>query len=97
MGEYNSLSQCRLIYIRDDFQSLAGEVDGDGRVDERDGELLRHHLDTGHGLFCLAAADLNHDGQVGRKDLELLGLPSVVPKRGEGRSSAACPYYSGRL
>ncbi|MDH3979539.1 MAG: dockerin type I domain-containing protein [Gammaproteobacteria bacterium] len=100
MGECNGLSKCRLIYIRDDFQSLAGDVDGDGRIDKRDGELIRHHIDTGHGLFCPAAADLNHDGQVDREDLDLLGCPPGAG--GEARSAAAskaaaCPYYSGRL
>ncbi len=105
MGECNGLSRCRLIYIRDDFQSRAGDVDGDGDVDARDGQSLRHHLETGHGLFCPAAADLDQDGRVDQGDLDLLdrvagnGELARPPARSEGEGPApmACPYYSGCL
>jgi hypothetical protein len=72
MGECKGLPACSVTMLHDNHPYLAGDVDGDGRVDGQDAAALARFLSGEAGLYCKAAADVDGDGKVTRADLQYL-------------------------
>ncbi len=65
----------------------AGDLDGDGSIDQQDLNLLIAHFGQQVAPYSLIDGDINGDGQVGIRDLDTLlanwtgpGAPSTVPE-----------------
>lgn len=61
--------------------SISGDVDGNGRVDILDALVLARRIDSMQTAEA-AAADLNHDGVVDRRDVDAIAMLAVRLDRG---------------
>lgn len=105
MGECKDLPRCALTMIHDDHPYLAGDVDGDGQVDENDAATLKRFLAGETALYCKAAADVNGDNAVNQEDLEYLAHflagngPAPVARQAQPGDPPApgCGYYNADI
>ncbi len=97
MGECKRLPACSVAMVHDDHPYLAGDVDGDGRVDANDLGALREYLAHRAALYCLAAADVDGDGRVDTSDLTYLGAfldgRGPAPRPSLAHTALGCGYY----
>ena len=102
MGECKGLPACSVTMVHDNHPYLAGDIDGNGRIDADDIKLLRKFISGETRLYCQAAADLNGDNMITEADLEYLqkyvekqGPIPVKRIRQEGDlTMLSCGYYA---
>ena len=102
MGECKGLAACSVTMVHDNHPYLAGDIDGNGRIDADDIKLLRKFVSGETSLYCQAAADVNGDNKITEDDLEY--LQKYIEKHGpvpvkrvsqEGDSTMlSCGYYA---
>jgi hypothetical protein len=100
MGECKDLPKCAVALIHDNHPYLAGDVDGNGRIDESDLVALDGFLKGGRALYCRAAADVNGDNRITRADLAYLkdylgdDGPAPVARDKLAHPGLSCGYYN---
>jgi dockerin type I repeat protein len=102
MGECKGLRVCSVAMVHDNHPYLAGDVDGNGRVNAEDVVSLRKFLSGEIGLYCKAAADVNADGNITDADVERLKRyveghgPAPVQSRSQADNTPllSCGYYN---
>ena len=60
------------VEILDSVEVMPGDVNGDGKVNNRDLGVLQKYLNGGEIAADEAASDLNGDGKINNRDLGLL-------------------------
>ena len=59
-------------FIREVTVVIPGDLNGDGKVNNRDLGMMQKHLNGQEVTIDLLAADLNGDGKINNRDLGLL-------------------------
>jgi hypothetical protein len=88
--------------VHDDHPYLAGDINGDGRIDAADIVALRRYLSNEIDLYCKAAADVDGDGRITQADVDYLQRyvashgPAPIQAQGPagGAARLGCGYYS---
>ena len=102
MTECKDLPSCSVALIRDNHPYLPGDVDGNGRIDGDDIELLGEFISGKTALYCQAAADVNGDNKITAADLEYLKKyvegqgtkPVKTSSQASDLNRLSCGYYS---
>lgn len=104
MGECKGLPVCSVTMVRDNHLFLAGDIDGNGRIDADDIKYLKKFLSGETSLYCQAAADVNGDNRITDADQQYLqqyveghGPAPVQRGRQAGDTTVlSCGYYAFR-
>lgn len=104
MGECKGLPKCSVTMIHDNHPYLAGDVDGNGRIEAADLSSLRKFLKGEIALYCKAAADVNGDNKITQEDVDYLeqyiakhGPAPVAGDQPKDPSALSCGYYNHEI
>lgn len=100
MGECKGMRRCGVAKVRDDHAYLAGDANGNGRIDKGDPAILKRAIAGDIALYCKAAADADGDGHLSPADVDYLdaylgkrGPAPVLRGQAEGEAGLSCGYY----